>query len=311
MVFRLDLLTLKLFMAIVEEQSIAKAAEREHIAASAVSRRISDLEEALGTPLLHRHYRGIDPTPAGRALLQHAHTIMRDLAQLESELVGYSKGMRGHVRIFANDSTIFSYLPEELSGFLAEHPMVRIEFNAEVSPAIVQAVSENAADIGIFAGDIQTGDLQVFPYHKDRLVVVVPRGHPLGECEKVKFFDLIDYELIDQEKRSSIETLLLRASHALGRSPKTRIRVGSFDATCRMIQANLGIGIMPERFAATMASVMNISAVALDEPWAIRQHWLCVRDMSSLPVAARLLVKHLVPADIPTVKPAAIATGDG
>src|SRR5690242_16266667 len=104
MISRLDLLTLKLFVAIVEEQSMAKAAEREHIAPSALSRRISDLEETLGTPLLHRHHKGIDPTPAGRALIQHARTVIRDLVQLESELVEFSKGTRGHVRIFANES---------------------------------------------------------------------------------------------------------------------------------------------------------------------------------------------------------------
>jgi DNA-binding transcriptional LysR family regulator len=293
MTSRLDLLTLRLFVAITEEQSIAKAADREHIAASAVSKRISDLEEVLGTPLLNRHHKGIDPTPAGRALLHHARTIIRDLAQLESELVGYSKGTRGYVRIFANESTIFGYLPEELSGFLAEFPMVRIEFQAEVSPAIVQAVTENAADIGIFAGDIPTPDLQVFPYHRDKVVVVVPRSHPIAANKAVRFLDLLDYEIIDQEKRSSIETLLLRASAGLGRSLKTRIRVGSFDAICRMVQANLGVGLVPERFADKMKSVMNIEAIPLDEPWAIRQHWIAVRDLASLPLAAQLLVRHL------------------
>jgi DNA-binding transcriptional LysR family regulator len=112
--------------------------------------------------------------------------------------------------------------------------------------------------------------------------------------ERVRFADLLGYELIDQEKRSSIETLLLRAAAAEGRSLRTRIRVGSFDATCRMIQADLGIGIMPERFAANMATVMNIDFRPLAEPWAIRQHWLAVRDLTSLPVAARLLVEHLI-----------------
>jgi len=290
---RLDLMTLRLFVAITEEQSIAKAADREHIAASAVSKRISDLEDVLGTPLLNRHHKGIDPTPAGRALLHHARTIIRDLAQLESELIGYSKGTRGYVRIYANESTIFGYLPEELSGFLTEFPMVRIDFQAEVSPAIVRAVSENAADIGIFAGDIPTPDLEVFPYHRDRVVVVVPRRHPLAEKASVRFVDLLDYEIIDQEKRSSIETLLIRASASLGRSLKTRIRVESFDAICRMVQANLGVGLVPERFAEMMKDVMNIEARTLDEPWAVRQHWIAVRELAALPVAAQLLVRHL------------------
>jgi DNA-binding transcriptional LysR family regulator len=293
MISRLDTLTLKLFLAIVEERSMTKAAERERIAASALSKRISDLEETLGTPLLNRSHKGIEPTPAGRALIQHARTVIRDLAQLESELTEFSRGIRGHVRIFANESTIFSYLPEELRGFLAEHPMVRIEFQAEVSPVIIQAVMESAADIGIFAGDTPTADLRVFPYHRDKLVVVMPAHHPLATGESVKFIDLLDYGLIDQEKRSSIDTLVLRAASDLGRPLSARIRVGGFDATCRMVQADLGIGILPERFATTMAQVMNIKTAPLDEPWAVRQHWVAVRDLTALPVAARLLLEHL------------------
>src|SRR5215207_9088632 len=69
---RFDLLTLKLFIAVVEEQSIARAAERENIVPSAVSKRISDLEADLKVSLIQRHNRGIATTPAGNALLLEA-----------------------------------------------------------------------------------------------------------------------------------------------------------------------------------------------------------------------------------------------
>src|ERR1700752_4270511 len=99
---RIDLLTLELFVAIVEEQSIARAAERRHMAASAVSRRISDIEERFPVELLRRHWKGVAVTPAGQALLEHAHAILGNIAQLETELTGYRQGKRGHIRVCAN-----------------------------------------------------------------------------------------------------------------------------------------------------------------------------------------------------------------
>ena len=95
----IDLLTLKLFVAVVEEQGVAKAAEREHIAASAVSKRIADLEKAAKVQLFRRHHSGLRPTPAGHAFLHHARVLMRDLAQMDSEVGEYAQGVRGSLMI--------------------------------------------------------------------------------------------------------------------------------------------------------------------------------------------------------------------
>ena len=73
---RIDLTSLQLFVAVGETGSIGKAAEREFIAASAVSKRLAELESALGTALLYRHARGVDLTPAGQALLHHARSVL-------------------------------------------------------------------------------------------------------------------------------------------------------------------------------------------------------------------------------------------
>jgi DNA-binding transcriptional LysR family regulator len=291
---RIDFLTLRLFVAIIEEESIAKAAERENIATSAVSKRISDLEHALGTSLISRHHKGITSTPAGRSLLIHARIVLRDLAQLELELLDHAAGLRGHIRVFANDSTIFGFLPEELKEFLELYPNVSVEFEAKVSPDILKAVTKGEADIGLFAGDLATHDLTVHPYHRDRLVVVVPEQHPLAQRRALKLNDLLEHALIDQERGSSIELLLSRAAAEIGRSIAGRIRVGSFHSMCRMVEAGLGIGVVPERFAVRIISSSRIKSIVLDEPWASRQHKICTRDPKELPNAAQLLLKHLL-----------------
>jgi DNA-binding transcriptional LysR family regulator len=297
---RVDFTTLKLFIAVAEERSMAKAAERENIATSAVSKRISDLEHAVGAALVKRHHKGLELTPAGRSLLIHARTILRDMAQLESEVFDYSTGVRGHIRVFANDSTIFGYLPEELSEFLRSYPGVRVEFESKVSCDILTAVAENEADIGIFSENSPTHGLTVYPYHRDRLMVVVARDHPLAERERVRFADLFDYDFIDQQRNSSIEMILLRAAASLGRTLKGPIRVSAFDATCRMVEAGLGVGILPDHFVMRMSG-MAVRALHLDEPWAEREHKLCVLDPEGLPHAARLLLQHLIRcADAPS-----------
>jgi DNA-binding transcriptional LysR family regulator len=144
MTAKIDLLTLQLFVAIVEEQSIAKAAEKKNIAASAVSRRISDIEDLFQVELLHRHSKGIEPTPAGFALLEHARIILGNLSKLESELTGYRQGKRGLIRVCANKSAILEALADQLSLFLERHPLVHIDIEEDLSPAIVRAVMERS-----------------------------------------------------------------------------------------------------------------------------------------------------------------------
>lgn len=290
---RFDLLTLQLFIAVYEEQSIAKAAEREHIAASALSKRLSDLEESLKVTLFQRHRSGLEPTPAAHSLLHHARLVMRDLAQLESEIADFGKGLRGQVRLHANLWSIVQYLPEDLSAFLALHPMVRIDLEESISPSIVQAVAENAADIGILGANVLAPGLELIPYRKDKLTVVVPRGHYLAARESVKLNDIVDHELIGPRRGSALDALMLRAEHELNRSLKLRVRASGFETACRMVETNLGLTLVPEQAARRYTTIMAVDAVPLDESWAARELKLCVISLASLPPAARLLAEHL------------------
>jgi DNA-binding transcriptional LysR family regulator len=117
---RIDLTSLQLFVAVCELGSIGRAAEREFIAASAVSKRLSDLEATLDTPLLYRHTRGVDLTPAGESLLHHARSVLFSLEKMQANCE-YAEGVRGHVRIHASISAIVQFLPEDLGDFTREH----------------------------------------------------------------------------------------------------------------------------------------------------------------------------------------------
>lgn len=290
---RFDLLTLELFVAVCEEQSISRAAERSHTVPSAVSKRISMLESSLRTQLFYRQAKGLTPTPSAHALLRHARRVLRDLTEIESELGEHAKGLRGHVRIRSSVSSIVQHLAQDLGRFLALYPGVRIDLEEDTSREVVEAVAENAADIGIFGGNVPAPRLTLFPYHSDRLVALIPAGHPLSERTAVRFADLLAHDLIGPKKGSSLDMLVEHAAAGLGHPLKLRLRVNGFETVWAMVEAGLGIGLMPETSAARYVPSRGAAAVRLDEPWAVRNWMLCVRDPASLPPAAQRLISFL------------------
>lgn len=292
---RIDLTSLQLFVSVCELGSIGRAAEREFIAASAVSKRLSDLEATLDAPLLYRHGRGVDPTPAGESLLHHARSVLVSLDKMQGELSEYADGVRGHVRVHASISAIVQFLPEDLGSFVRAHPEVKIDLEEHLSTEVIRAVQEGAADLGICNSRMLAAghELQVLPYRHDELALAVPRGHPLASAGAIAFADSLEYDQVGLHANSSIYLAMREAAAAAGRSIRLRIHVTGLDAMCRMIDNGLGVGVMPRRAFELMRGAGDLQLVALTDSWAARRIELVARDFSTLPVTARLLVAHL------------------
>jgi DNA-binding transcriptional LysR family regulator len=292
---RIDLTSLQLFVAVCELGSIGKAAEREFIAASAVSKRLSDLEATLETPLLYRHTRGVDLTPAGESLLHHARSVLFSLEKMQAELSEYADGVRGHVRVHASISAIVQFLPEDLGAFIRDHSEVKIDLEEHLSTEIIRAVQEGAADVGICNSGVldASHELQSRPYRQDQLVLIVPRGHALSRRKSIAFADTLDFDHVGLHSNSSIYLAMREAAAAQGRTIRLRIHVTGLDAMCRMIHNGLGVGVMPRRAFELMHGVGDLDSVRLTDPWAQRRIDLIARDFATLPVTARMLVDHL------------------
>ncbi|WLH15020.1 LysR family transcriptional regulator [Pseudomonas hefeiensis] len=294
---RIDFVTLKLFVAIADERSLTKAAEREHLALAAVSKRVSDLENQLGIALLYRQPKGVELTPAGHALLHHARNVMDNLAQLNADLSEFSEGVKGHVRIHANTSAVIEFLPEDLSAFTRLHPQVKIDLEERVSSEAIRAVREGLTDIGIFAGHVPADEVQVFSYRHDRLVLVTPREHPLAERSSISLRDAVGYDFIGLQQDASLHSLLQQAARHLGTPLRLRIQVRSFEAICRMIHTGMGIGILPELAVRTYLPALDVRVIALDDPWARRELKIAVRSLEALSMTARQMLEHLMTSE--------------
>ena len=290
---KLDPLSLRLFVAVMEENTIAGAAAREHIAPSAASRRLSELEAALRVELFTRSNKGVEPSAAAFALLHLARGVLNDMDGIATQMRDYTTGTRGHVRVVANISAITQFLPGELQRFLAQHPQVDVRLQEQISTAIAHSVAENAADIGIL-NDGNYGDrITLLPYRTDELVLVVPTGHALARRKAVRLTDALAFDFVGMHPGSAINNQLTRAAAEAQLPLKLRIQVTGYDALCLMVAAGLGVGVMPRGSAALYSGSLAVRTVTLAEPWAQRRLVLCVRSYESLSSVSRLLVDHL------------------
>ena len=290
---RIDPTSLRLFIAIVEEGSIAAAAEREHLAAAAVSKRITQLEQVLRTQLLSRTHKGVEPTAAGVALLNLARRAVSYLDDLHVQMLEYAGGARGLVRVFANISAITQFLPADLASFMHAYPQINVQLEERNSAVSVKAVAENAADVGIYTAFAHGEPVESLEYEVDRLAVIARNDHPLAKRKRVRFADTLEWEFVGMRTGSSINSQLRKIATELNRPVRLKIQVTGYDALCLMVSAGLGIAIAPQKLTHLFASGLNLTEIMLDEPWAQRQLSVCVRSLDALPAATNLFVQHL------------------
>lgn len=291
---RFDLVTLKLFVTIADEGRLTAAAEREHLALAAVSKRVSDLETLVGTELLYRRSRGVELTPAGQAFLHHARLILEGISRLEAELSEYGEGVRGHVRIHSNTSAIIAFLPQDLSTFSQAYPQIKLDLQERNSAEAIAAVRDGITDIGIFAGHVAADGLEILRYRSDQLVLVTPRGHPLSGRKKLFLHEATEYDFVGLQQDTSLQSLLHDQANQAGRTLRMRIQVRSFDAICRMIHHGMGIGVLPKRTLYRELHDLNLNLLPLADDWARRELVIGIRQYETLPVVARHLVDHLL-----------------
>jgi DNA-binding transcriptional LysR family regulator len=291
---RPNLTTLRMFLSAYMLGNLSKAAEREHIAPSAISKRLQDLENEVGAPLFYRHARGVTPTPAGEVLAGHVRRIFDDVNRMSADLSEFTSGVRGQVRIHAHSSAVVQYLPSQIASFVHSYPAVRVVLREETSPNVLQSTLDGVADIGIFASNLPAPPgLQVRPYKRDQLGALFASADPLSRRAGVTLPDLRDSDHIVLETGSSLQILVARMAESLGLELNTRIEVKTFEAAMRMVEAGLGVTIMPEGVVLACGGNLAVRAVPLDHSWARRSLVVCIRDEDKLTASARLMLHHL------------------
>ena len=285
-----DIDSLALFVRAAELRSLTKASEASHIGLAAASRRMALLEHRFKTALLERSPRGVELTPAGAALLPHARALLVELNQMQAEMRDYANGRKGALRILANTSVLTDALPADLAAFARANPDVRLIVEERWSDEIVRAIQSAEADVGIIVGDSVVEGLDTLPYCTDRLAVVMRTDHPLASVPELSFNDVLEDEVITLEGGSSMTRLVAAQAVIAERTLQVRVQVRSFESICRMVDAGLGLGLLPNQAAQVLAKGLGLTVRPLNEEWAERQMLLCVkRERAGQPSVAKLL----------------------
>lgn len=290
---RYDLTSLDLFITVAQERNLTRAARIKHLAVSAISKRITELESQVGAPLLIRNARGVELTPAGQSMLFYARQLKQTLEQLDTELGDYATGVKGHIRIHAITSALSQFLPDDVAGFVALYPQIKFDIEERVGSAVIRAVADGRADLGIIASQTAAQGLETVPYRNDELTLVVPAGHVLASRKSIRFDEVLAHEFVGPHLESSMHTLLTSEAEKLGMALKLRIRISSFDCMCRMVSAGLGVAVLPRSVINQYLRSHKLKAVTLDEAWAQRSLLLAFKKYDTASPTLKTLIDHL------------------
>jgi len=289
----LDLVSLRLFAAAVEEGTLARTAEREHVAISAISRRLSDLEARCGVTLLERHDRGVKPTPAGELLLSHVRGLIQLLERMLLDVEAVRGGTNGKILVHAHMTAISGLLPERLVEFVEANPSIEIVLEEFTSLEILHTVRTGVADLGLVSGTVDSGELHFIPWLHDELVAVLRAGHPLLQQEFLSLSDLLQEPFIGMQRDSALLTLYRHHAAALGHTLRERAHASSFESVRKMVSVGMGVAILPAIAAYPYTNTLSIAVRPLRESWSRRPLMLCIRDPDRVSAATRHLIYHL------------------
>ena len=290
---RFDLVSLRLFVAVVDAGSLTAGADRFGISLAAVSKRMAELEQHCGTPLLQRGQRGVTTTPNGQALHRHAIDVVARLEQLALAIDDFQSGASGRLRLWANPSAFGGFLPRVLAEYALRHPQVRLDLEDALSEDAIRAVQKGIAELAIIGDNVACEGLETFVCNVDRLVLLLPADHPLRAEAVVPIDRALDHDLVTLARSASLTRKVVAAAEAVGRIARIRVQVRSFDTMCRMVASGLGLAILPHAAAEVYAQALGLGVVPLQGLEVERRLLVAMRRRSELSVEALELVKMI------------------
>src|SRR5690606_29996767 len=205
------------------------------------------LERAAGGPLFERLARGVRLTPAGHLLHRHATSVLEQLDRAGEELAALHRGSGGLLRVGSFATANTDLLPATLKRFAARRPDVELRVVEGLSPGLVERLHAGSLDVAVISDYIATppGEFRLIPLLEDRLLVALPRDHPLAGEDEVDLRDLAEERWIEAAPRGQ-PTVLLTACAAAGFTPRSGLRVAEWTAKFGFVAAGLGVTLVPQ-----------------------------------------------------------------
>lgn len=293
---RLNLHHLRVFRSVARRLSYSRAAADLHISQPAVSRYVGALERELGAELLGQTGNRVYLTEAGRAVLAYADRVVELTRETERALAELDSLERGYLCVGASSTPGAYLLPGAIAEFRRRHPGVGLELRLGNSQQIEEAVSRGDLDVG-FVGARFRPELQVRPYVRDELALVVSSDHRFGGMRDVSAAELAEEDLVVREPGSGTRRVLTDELSRLRLAPRSLLELNGCEAVKQAVMAGVGVAVV-SRFSASLELRCGVlRAVAVPELTLTRDLHIVTRK-DARPSTALLVFLSLARKDV-------------
>jgi LysR family transcriptional activator of glutamate synthase operon len=289
---RINADSLRTFVEVARVEHLGRASEILQADPSTISRKIARLEQEVGVALFERIGRSIRLTQAGKRFVGRAERLLADLRDAVADAEGAVSAESGEVRVGFLHTVGARWLPERLARFLRAHPGVRFTLEEGTTAEVASGVLAGDFDLGILGPPpTNAPELQTVPLFRERVAVVVPVGHRLSGRTSCTLSDLADEPLILPRSRSGLRKIIDDAFASQGLATKVAYEGDDFSIVQGLVEAGLGITLMPMPLPAPSA---RVEVIPLRDPPIARTMALVWDRRRTLPPAALLFSRELV-----------------
>lgn len=276
----MELRQLEYFVAVAEEQSFTRAAERVHISQSGVSAQIRQLERELGAELFDRSARTVALTVAGKAALEHARAALAAAGAVGQAVGEVTDLIRGRLAVGMVIGCTLTPLFDALAAFHRAHPGVEISLVEDSSDRIVEGVRTGTIDLALVGAANATPEgLDALTIISERLVAAVPAGHPLAQQQRVTLRDLIAYPIVCMPPGTGLRTAFDRACATQGLRPRITLQASAADAIAELAARGLAVAVLSDSMAASYSDRLTAHTIDdVDTPALLALVWKNMRS---------------------------------
>jgi LysR family transcriptional regulator, transcription activator of glutamate synthase operon len=286
----MELRQLRYLVAVAEELSFTRAAEREHVAQPALSQQIKRLEEEVGLALVERTTRSVAMTSAGEVLVARARRMLGELEAANAELEALSGVYTGHVYL----GVLHTMGPVDVSLVLAlfreRHPGVEFTVREQSSEELAEMLRDDELDLAFLSvtESVERKGLGLHQLVSEELVLIVSASHHLAGRRRVQMAELAGEEFISYREGARLRELLESAGRSAGFAPRVTLESNESGRIRRLVARGLGVAILPRSDAERPGA--DVAVAALVEPSLRRDITLAWREGRRLaPAAAAFL----------------------
>ncbi len=289
---RIELVDLETFIAVAALGSFSAAARRLNITQPSVTSRIQRLETSLGTKLLLRTTRNVQPTPRGEKLRAEADRTLQGLRRLVESFRLDAVAARSRVIVAATPMVAAMMLPDVIRSHGERYPGIEVQLRDLRHGDALEAVAAGDADVAILAFDGQDKRFRFQSLLTEELVVVVPSDHPLSRLTRATLDEIAAYPLMMLEQYETIKARIAAAVGLHGLALKPAVSAGNLNTLMGMVDAHMGILLLP-RFMARRSVEAGHVVIEIVGIRLVRAFCIVMRHDAKPTIAVRRFCRHL------------------